>query len=93
MLIFSQSRANSLEIPSFLPQYFTSVFQNKWTKSQICNHSEKDGMEQYLYFIDDKSLVLLVENIKCDRPRQSAIFKNIIGNLNDRMKSQKGEFL
>jgi len=93
MLIFSQSRANSLEIPSFLPQYFTSVFKINGQNLKFVNHSEKDGMEQYLYFIDDKSLVLLVENIKCDRPRQSAIFKNIIGNLNDRMKSQKGEFL
>ena len=53
MLIFSQSRANSLEIPSFLPQYFTSVFKINGQNLKFVNHSEKDGMEQYLYFIDD----------------------------------------
>lgn len=93
MLIFSQSRASSLEMPSFLPQYFDLAFKINGQNLKFVNHSEKDGVEQYLYFTDDKSLTLLVENIKCDRPRAASIFQNIIGNLNDRMRSKDGEFI
>lgn len=93
LLIFSQSKAISLELPSFLPPYFAPAFEINAQKLTFVNHSTKDGVEQYLYFTDDKSLVLLVENIKCDRPRGAAIFNNIIGNLNDRLRAKKGKFL
>jgi predicted Zn-dependent protease len=93
LLVFTQLKASSLEIPSFLPQYFAPAFEINGRKLSFIKHSEKDGVEQYLYFTDDKSLVLLTENIKCERPRGAAIFNNIVGNLNDRMKSYKGEFI
>jgi predicted Zn-dependent protease len=92
-LIFSSSTADSLEMPSFLPHYFAPAFEISGQKLAFVNQSLKNGVEQYLYFTKDKSLVLLIENIKCDRPRGTAIHNNIIGNLNDVMKSKKGEFL
>lgn len=92
LLFHSQSKAANLEIPSFLPQYFSPAFILNGQSLKLINHSEKDGADQFLYLTDDKSLTFLIESIKCERPRATAIFNNIIGNLNDTMKSKKGEF-
>jgi len=92
-LIFWQSTASCVELPAFLPNYYLPGFEINGQKLTLVNHSVKDDADQYLYFTKDKSLVLLVENIKCDRPRSTAMLNNIIGNLNDRLKSKKGEFI
>lgn len=93
MLFFAQAKAADPETPSFLPQYFAPAFTIDGQSFKMINHAEKEGVEQFLYFTDDKSLTLLVENIRCDRPRATAIFKNIIMNLNDRIKSKAGKFI
>ncbi|MDI6743190.1 MAG: hypothetical protein QMD11_10700, partial [Smithella sp.] len=93
VLFFTQAKAADPETPSFLPQYFAPAFTINGHVFKMINHSEKEGVEQFLYFTDDKSLTLLVENIRCDRPRATAIFRNVIINLNDRMKSKAGDFL
>jgi predicted Zn-dependent protease len=93
LLLFAQSKAYSLELPPFLPDYFTPAFEVHGQKLSLANHSVKDGVEQYLYFTNDKALALLVENIKCDRPRNASILNYVATNLNDAMKSTRGEFL
>jgi len=91
--IFWHSTAGCLELPAFLPNYYLPAFEINGQQLTLVDHFVKDGADQYLCFSKDKSLALLVENIKCDRPRGIAILNNIIGNLNDRLKSRKGEFV
>ncbi|MCK4959086.1 MAG: hypothetical protein KAT00_06790 [Planctomycetes bacterium] len=91
--IFAQAWAEGFEMPSVLPNYYSVAFE-KYRKELVpVNQSTENGVEQCIYSTRDESWGLSVENIKCDRPRGTAIFNNILGYWNNEIKAKKGQFL
>jgi len=91
--IFGRCWAEKVEVPSFLPEYYLPAFQVDGQDLVLIKHSTKDNVDQWAYSTTDQSLGLLIENIKCDRPRSRGIFNNILGYLNKEIGDKKGEFL
>ncbi|WDP88469.1 MAG: hypothetical protein HUN04_01410 [Desulfobacter sp.] len=55
-------------------------------------HEEKNNVDQWVYAADDRSLQLVVENIKCDRRRCRGIFNNLLMYLNKEIGDKGGAF-
>ena len=91
--IFGQCWAERVEMPSFLPEYYLPAFQVDGQGLVLVKHSITSNMDRWAYSTRDQSLELLIENIKCDRPRSRGIFNNILGYLNKKIGDNKGEFL
>ncbi|MDY6843553.1 MAG: hypothetical protein SVW57_05615 [Thermodesulfobacteriota bacterium] len=91
--ISAQCWAGKVEIPSFLPEYYLPAFQVDGQDLLLMKHSTEDNVDQWMYSTKEQSLGLVVENIKCDRPRSRGIFNNILGYLNKEIGDKKGAFL
>jgi predicted Zn-dependent protease len=85
--------AASLELPRFLPAYYSPAFVVGMKNLDLIQQTEANGVEQAQYSAKDGLLELSVENMKCDAPRCGAIFDNVIYNLSDQIKSNSGRFL
>jgi predicted Zn-dependent protease len=93
LVTLAQTLAGDFQLPHFLPDYYSPAFDMDKKPLLFVSNTTTNGVEQFLYTTADNFVGLSIENIKCDRPRCSAIFNNILGHLNNEMKDKKGEFL
>ncbi|WP_022669150.1 hypothetical protein [Desulfospira joergensenii] len=92
-LVFGTCWATKPEIPSFLPEYYSALFELDGHQLVLVKHSTANNVDQWVYNRGDLSLSLLIENIKSDRPSSRGILNNILGYLNKEMEGKKGEFV
>lgn len=85
--------AASLELPQFLPAYYSPAFVVGMKNLDLIQKTEVNGVEQAQYSAKDGYLKLSVENMKCNLPGCGAIFDNVIYNLNGQIKNDSGRFL
>lgn len=85
--------ANGTELPSFLPEFYGSAFEDSGRALILANHVTKEGSEQYLYRNEGNTLFLSVVNIKSDAAQVNAVMGNILQLLNKEMGAEGGEFL
>ncbi|MDB6058816.1 MAG: hypothetical protein JWO95_2660, partial [Verrucomicrobiales bacterium] len=78
-------------LPSFLPPYFRSVFDNANGQLMFDGQRETNGVTQFVYSIGSKE-ALSVENMKGDAPACRAAFKNIEAHLNLTIATNSGDF-
>ena len=91
---FWECWAGKTEMPSFLPEYYSSAFQVDGQGLALLKHATTNNVDQWVYSTRDQSLGgLLVENIKCDRPRCRGIFNNLLRYLSKETGDKNGEFL
>jgi predicted Zn-dependent protease len=88
-----KSIAKEIEIPGFLPSYYSPAFQIKGQSLDLVQHANTNNVEQWSYASKDKSIRLLVENIQCERSKCQALYNNIIGYLNNEISEKDGEFV
>ncbi len=91
--IVGQSFAKTSEIPPFLPKYYSPAFQIDGNDLDHLRHSTSSNGEQWIYSVEDQSLVLTIELIKCDSPSGKAMFNNILGYINKEIGDNSGQFL
>lgn len=92
-ITLSHTLANCIEMPSFLPDYYSTVFKMDGQDFTLVRHSTKEGVEQYLYSTKDDTLFLSIENIKADRPKSKAIMENFTRFMGNEMDVNGGEFI
>lgn len=87
--IAGQTSAGTPKLPTFLPKYYSSVFNNL---DQL-DHSTVNDVDQWTYSTKDQSMGLSIELIKCDTPSGKAIFNNILGYINKQIEDNSGQFI
>jgi predicted Zn-dependent protease len=90
---FVQAWGADIKMPPFLPRYYLPVFEADQQNLVFVKSADVNGVEQWIYATGDASVVLLIENIKCDRASSQGMFNNILGYLNTQLKDKEGEFL
>lgn len=82
-----------VELPHFLPPYFSPAFDVGSKQLAFLHHTDADGGEVNIYETQDKSLRLTVENVICEYPNCRTIFHNILATLNIVIKNNSGKFV
>lgn len=91
-LMLVRAVAAAAQLPPFLPSYYTPAFHVGEKQLLLLNRASERGVKRFTYVTEDQSIVLLLENIECDRSSCTAVFRNILGLLNERITGGGGEF-
>lgn len=91
-VMLTRIAAGDLQLPPFLPNYYAPAFEIGGEQLLLVDRLVENDVARFFYATEDQSLGLSIENIKCDQPRCAAVFRNILGVLNDRITSSAGKF-
>ena len=84
--------AGDLQLPSFLPAYYSPVFSSKGVPLVLRAQRETNGVSQFVYSLGANES-LLVENFNGESSACRAGFNNILGHLNQVIATNKGSFV
>jgi predicted Zn-dependent protease len=96
-MVFGETAADRIQLPSFLPEYFLPAFRVKQDQLKMVERMDKNGAERYFFELKEESagkyIGLMVENIKCDRQQCEQGFYNLRNFLNDELKKKNGDII
>ena len=92
ILAITQSWADATKLPPFLPDYYLPAFNVGGQQLKLSNQTISNGVEQFTYLVNDKSISLSLENIDCEKPQRDAIFSNILLYLNSTITNKSSRF-
>jgi predicted Zn-dependent protease len=84
--------AGDLQLPSFLPAYYSPVFSSKGVPLVLRAQRETNGVSQFVYSLGANE-ALSVENFSGESPACRAGFNNILGHLNQVIATNGGAFV
>ena len=90
-LMMARASAAEVQLPPFLPSYYTSAFHIGEKQLLLVNRASERGGNQFTYATADQTTGLQLKKIECDRSSCAAIFRNILGVLNKRLTESGGE--
>lgn len=93
LLVLVQSPLLALDMPTFLPEYYSPAFSVGSRQLMRRFQAVTNGVDRAVYATADEALALSVENISCDRPRSEAIFSNIAFYINNTIAANSGRFV
>ena len=92
LLAINVTAAPKLRLPSFLPEYYRTVFSSGGRPLVLANQRETNGVTQFIYSIGPNE-ALSVERLSGDAPACRAAFINILGHLNQLITTNQGAFV
>jgi predicted Zn-dependent protease len=81
------------QIPGFIPSYYSEVLTLNGRSLVFTSQSEKDGVQRAVFMADDRSIVLSIDHVSCDRPRCAALLDQNLKRHNALLASNAGNFL
>lgn len=96
-MVFGETAADRIQLPSFLPEYFVPAFRVKQDQLKMVDRMDKYGAERYFFELKEESagkyIGLIVENVKCDRVQCEQGFDNLRNFLNNKLKEENGDII
>lgn len=83
----------AFQLPPFLPEYYTPVFEIDGARLFPVDNKEINGMKQFVYSTQDQRYTLSIERIQCERPHCLALFDKLQGYLNTEVNGRGGTVL
>jgi predicted Zn-dependent protease len=85
--------AQAVELPSFLPEYYSPAFAVGSKEFSFVKRVEAAGVDRCLYSMKGESLALSVEHIKCDKGQGESVLENTLFFLSKSIETNDGYFV
>lgn len=91
-LMMARAAAAEVQLPPFLPSYYAPAFLIGDSPLMPIERASESGVKLFTYGSANRSTVLQLEIIECDRPSCAAVFRNVLDVLNERITRNGGKF-
>ncbi len=92
LIAVNHAAANSLPLPSFLPDYYREAIIESSPEINFIRQSKTNGVSQYLYGSPDGKFGLSIEQVEYRQRPADALYNNLLNHVNGLIEANAGVF-